>query len=130
MVWDDMLPCEQESAKKIIVDENDWIIWRVKPPRGVSGDQVGTDRQSQETTDFLERHGTRLEGIKPRGKKAQRTSENVFRGGSTRRKGWYCTNDIRTMSRSRDMEIWVPKSGKSFSPDSGEYRGEMGDVVK
>jgi len=30
MVWDGMLPGEQESAKKIITDENDWIIWRVK----------------------------------------------------------------------------------------------------
>jgi hypothetical protein len=79
MVWDGMLPGEQESAKKIITDETDWIIWRVKPPRGASGEQVGTDRQSQETTDFLERHGTRLEGIKPKGKKAQRTSENVSR---------------------------------------------------
>ena len=29
IVWDGMLPGEQESAKKIIVDENDWIIWRV-----------------------------------------------------------------------------------------------------
>jgi len=51
MVWDGMLPGEQESAKKIITDETDWIIWRVKPPRGASGEQVGTDRQSQETTD-------------------------------------------------------------------------------
>jgi hypothetical protein len=24
------LPGEQENAKKIIADENDWIIWRVK----------------------------------------------------------------------------------------------------
>ncbi len=86
MVWDGMLPREQESAKTIITDDKDWIIWRVKPPRGVLGDQVGTDRQSQETTDFLERHGIRLEGIKPKGKKAQRTSENVPRGGFTRRK--------------------------------------------
>ena len=81
---------------------------------------MGTDRQSQEITDFLEQHGTRLEGIKPRGGKVQRTSENVSRGGFTRRKGWYLTNDIRTMTCSRDMEIWVPKSGKSFSPESIE----------
>ena len=87
MVWDGMLPGEQESVKKIIADENDWIIWRVKPPGGALGEQVGTDRQSQETTDFLERHGTRLEGIKPKGEKAERTSENVPRGGFTRRKG-------------------------------------------
>ncbi len=32
LVWDVMLPGEQESAKKIIADENDWIIWWVKPP--------------------------------------------------------------------------------------------------
>ncbi len=126
MVWDGMLPGEQESAKKIIADENDWIIWRVKPPRGALGEQVGTDRQSQETTDFLEQHGTRLEGIKPKGQKAQRTSENVSRGGFTRRKGWYRTNDIRTMVCSRDMKIWVP--GKELL--SGEYRGGMGDVAK
>ena len=31
MVWDGMLPGEQESAKKIITEENDWIIWWVKP---------------------------------------------------------------------------------------------------
>ncbi len=120
MVWDDMLPGEQESAKKIIADENDWIIWRVKPPGGALGEQVGTDRQSQETTDFLERYGTRLEGIKPKGKKAQRTSEKVSRGGFTRRKGWYHTNDIRTMTCSRDMEIWVPTSKKNFSQESIE----------
>jgi hypothetical protein len=44
MVWDGMLPGEQESAKKIITDDKDWIIWRVKPPRGDLGEQVGTDR--------------------------------------------------------------------------------------
>jgi hypothetical protein len=110
-VWDGMLPGEQESAKKIITDENDWIIWRVKPPRGDLGDQVGTDRQSQVTTDFLEQHGTGLEGIKPKGSKAQRTSGNVSRGGFIRRKGWYHTNDIRTMACSRDMEITQRKSG-------------------
>ncbi len=120
MVWDGMLPGEQESAKKIINDDKDWIIWWVKPPRGALGEQVGTGRQSQETTDFLERHVTRLEGIKSKGKKAQRTSENVSRGGLTMRKGWYRTNDIRTMACSRDMEIWVPKSGKSFSQESIE----------
>jgi hypothetical protein len=32
MVWDGMLPGEEESAKRIITDENDWIIWGVKPP--------------------------------------------------------------------------------------------------
>ena len=38
MVWDGMLPGEQESAKKIITEENDWIIWRVKPSQGASGE--------------------------------------------------------------------------------------------
>ena len=37
-----------------------------------------------------------------------------------RRKGWYHTNDIRTIACSRDMEIWVPKSGKDYSPESTE----------
>jgi len=37
MVWDGMLPDEQESAKRIIIDEKDWVICRVKPIRGVSG---------------------------------------------------------------------------------------------
>jgi hypothetical protein len=120
MVWDGMLPGEQESAKKIITDENDCIIWRVKTPRGALGEQVGTDWQSQETTDFLERHRTRSERIKPKGEKTQRTSENVSRGRFTRRKGWYHTNDIRAMTCSRDMEIWVPKSGKRFSQESIE----------
>jgi hypothetical protein len=80
---------------------------------------VGADRQSQETS-FLEQHGIRLEGTKPKGKKAPWTSENFSRGGSTRRKGWYRTNDIRTTACFRDMEIWVPKSGKSCSPESIE----------
>jgi hypothetical protein len=31
MVWDGMLPGEQQSAKKIITDKKDWIICRVKP---------------------------------------------------------------------------------------------------
>jgi hypothetical protein len=120
MVWDGMLPGEQESAKKIITDENDWIICRVKPRRGDSGGRSGTDPHSQKITDFLERYGTRLEGIKPKGTKAQRTSENVSRGGSSTRKGWYHTNDVRTMTCFRDMEIWVTKSGKRYSPESIE----------
>ncbi len=74
----------------------------------------------QGTTDFLEQHGIRLEGVKPKGRKIQRTSEKVSRGGFTRRKGWYHTNDIRTTAYSRDMEVWVPKSGKSFSQESIE----------
>ena len=117
LVWDGMLPVEQESAKRIITDEKDWVLWRVKPTRGVLGERVGT---SLETTEFLERHGTKIEGIRPRGSKAQRTSENTPRGGFTRRKGWYRTNDIRTAACSRDMEIWVPKSGKNFTQESIE----------
>jgi hypothetical protein len=31
MVWDGILPGEQESAKKTVRDEDDWIIWGVKP---------------------------------------------------------------------------------------------------
>jgi hypothetical protein len=32
MVWDGILPGEQESAKKTIIDEDDWISFRVNPP--------------------------------------------------------------------------------------------------
>jgi hypothetical protein len=51
MVWDGMLPPgEQESAKKIITEENDWIIWRVKPSRGArasgSGPAISGDHLS------------------------------------------------------------------------------------
>ena len=49
IVWDGMFPGEQEIAKKIILV----------------------------TTDFLEKHGTRLEGIRPKGTKVQRDSERV-----------------------------------------------------
>jgi hypothetical protein len=105
MVWDGMLPGEQESAKKTIRDEDDCIICRVKLPRGDSGVRTENDRNYQEITDFLESHGTRLEGIKLKGTKTQRTSENVSRGGSTRSKGWYRSNDIRTIAFYRDMEI-------------------------
>ena len=38
MVWDVMLPGEQESAKKTISEENDWIIWRTKSSRGAFGE--------------------------------------------------------------------------------------------
>ena len=65
MVWDGMLSGEQESAKRIITEEDDWIIWRVKPPRCASGGQVGTDRQFQEVTNFLEQHGTKKDGTAP-----------------------------------------------------------------
>ena len=97
MVWDGMLPGEQESAKKIIRDENDWIIWRAKPRSGEPVERTEGNRECQATTDFLEQHGMRLEGIQPKGPKVQRTSESASRGGFTRRKGWYHTNDIRTV---------------------------------
>ncbi len=79
---------------------------------------VGIDRQYQEITDFLERHGTRLEGSTEGDEDP--TDFSVSRGGSTRRKGWYLYNDIRTIACYRDMEIWVPKSGKVYSPESIE----------
>ncbi len=47
-----------------------------------------------------------------------------LRRGFTRRKGWYHTNNIRTMTCSRDMEIWVPTSRKSFSQESIEEAWE------
>ncbi len=67
-----MLPGEQESAKKTIRDEDDCIICRVKLPRGDTGVRTENDRNYQEITDFLESHGTRLEGIKLKGTKTQR----------------------------------------------------------
>jgi hypothetical protein len=55
------------------------------------------------------------------------TGQGNYRGlvdltlpGSTRRKGWHRKNDIRTISCCRDREIWVPKLGKDYSPDSIE----------
>jgi hypothetical protein len=53
MVWDDMLPEEQEIAKKVISEENDWIIWRVKPNRGRLGEEAEDDRTHQAATAFL-----------------------------------------------------------------------------
>ena len=41
MVWDGMLPGEQERAKTIISDDKDWIIWRPKPAKGEQGEQSG-----------------------------------------------------------------------------------------
>ncbi len=40
--------------------------------------------------------------------------------------GWYHTNDIRTVTYFRDMEIWVPKSGRRYSPDIIETIWETG----
>ena len=66
MVWDGMLLGEQERAKKIIGGEKDWIICRVKPPKGQSGDRTGGIGNGQSTTDFLEQYGTRLVLVSPR----------------------------------------------------------------
>ncbi len=41
MVWDGMLPGEQEKTKTIIRGEKDWIIWRTKPEKGEQGDHPG-----------------------------------------------------------------------------------------
>ncbi len=38
MVWDGMLPGEQERDKTIISGEKDWIIWRVKPAKSEQGE--------------------------------------------------------------------------------------------
>jgi hypothetical protein len=91
-------------------------------------ERAGADRQFQETT-FLEQHGIRLEGTKPKGKKAQRTSENFSRGGFTRRKGWYRTNDIRTTASPRSGHGDL---GSEIGEELlfGEYRTDMGGVAK
>ena len=115
MVWDGMLSGEQERAKMIVSGEEDWIIWRVKPAKGEQGEQPGDSGNGQTTTDFLEQFGTRVEGIQPKGPKAQRTSDSRSRGGFTRRRGWYHTNDIRTTACNRDMKIWIPKTGRGYS---------------
>ena len=114
MVCDGMLPGEQERAKTIINGEEDWIIWRVKTTKGEHGEQSGDSGNCQVTTDFLEQFDMRLEGIQTKGQKAQRTSESRSRGGFTRRRGWYHTNDIRTVTCHRDMEIWIPKIGRGY----------------
>ncbi len=41
MVWDGMLPGEQEKVKTIISDEKDWIIRRTNPAKGEQGEQPG-----------------------------------------------------------------------------------------
>jgi hypothetical protein len=92
MVWDGMFPGEQERGKTIISGE----------------------------TDFLEQFGMRLDGIQQKGPKVQRTSEGKSRGGFTRRRGWYRTNDIRTTVSDRDMEIWIPKDSGGYSRDDVE----------
>ncbi len=67
MVWDGMLPGEQERAKEIINGEEDWIIWWVKSAKGEQGERSGGSGNGQSSTDFLEQFGTRLEGIQPMG---------------------------------------------------------------
>jgi hypothetical protein len=120
MVWDGMLPGEQERDKTIISGEKDWIIWRVKSVKGEQGDQSGGSGNCQVITDFLEQFGTRLDDIQQKGPKAQRTSEDRSRGGFTRRRGWYLTNDIRTETCDRDMEIWTPKNDRGYSREDVE----------
>jgi hypothetical protein len=44
MVRDSMLPEEQEIPKKVIREENDWIIWRMKPNRCRPGEEAEDDR--------------------------------------------------------------------------------------
>ena len=82
MVWDGMIPGEQEKAKTIISDEKDWIIWRTKPVKGEQGEHPGGSGNCPTTTDFLEQFGMRLDGIQQKGPKAQRTSEDRSGGGS------------------------------------------------
>ncbi len=72
------------------------------------------------TTDFPEQFGTRLDGIQQKEPKDQRTSEGRSRGGLSRRRGWYHTNDIRTTVCDRDMEIWIPKNGRRYSWEDRE----------
>ncbi len=72
------------------------------------------------TTDFLEQFGTRLDVIQQKGSKVQRTSEGRSRGGFTRRRGWYCTNDIRTAVCDRDMKILIPKNDRGYSREDVE----------
>ena len=47
------------------------------------------------------------------------------RGGFTRRRGWYRTNDIRTAVCDRDMEIWIPKNDRGYLREDVE---EVWDV--
>ena len=96
MVWDGMTQEEQVLAKTVIRNEKDWVIWRMKPAQSKLGEDPNGNRTHQEATSFLEEFGTRLEGVQPRGSKAQRRSGNGSGGGFTRRKGWYRLNDIRT----------------------------------
>ena len=88
--------------------------------KGEQGDRSGGSGNCQTTTDFLEQFGTRLEEIQPNGPKAQRTSEGRSRGGFTRRRGWYHTNDIRTSAYDRDMEIWIPMYDRGYSREDVE----------
>ena len=88
--------------------------------RGEQGEQSGGSGNCQVTTDFLEQFGTRLDVIQQKGSKVQRTSEGRSRGGFTRRRGWYLTNDIRTTAYARDMEIWIPRDSRGYSREDVE----------
>ena len=88
MVWDGMTQEEQVLAKTVIREEMDGVIWRMKPTQSKLGEDTVGNRTNQVATVFLEEFGTRLEGVQPRGSKAQRRSENGSGGGFTRRKGW------------------------------------------
>ncbi len=52
--------------------------------------------------------------------KSQTNIRECVGGGFTRRKGWYHTNDIRTVAYNRNMKIWIPKSGRGPTPESIE----------
>ncbi len=68
----------------------------------------------------MRQFGTRLDDIQQKGPKSQRTSEGRSRRGFTRRRGWYHTNDIRTTSYNRDMEILIPKDSRGYSREDVE----------
>ena len=88
--------------------------------KGEQGERSGGSGNCQATTDFLEQFGTRLEVIQPKGPKDRRTSGGRSRGGFTRRRGLYLTNDIRTSTCDREMEIWIPKNGRGYSREDVE----------
>ena len=71
MVWDGIKQEEQVLEKTVIREEKDWVIWRMKPTHSKLGEDGTGNRTHQETTVFLQEFGTRLEGVQPRGSKAQ-----------------------------------------------------------
>ena len=44
----------------------------------------------------------------------------MSRGGFTRRRRWYHTNDNRTEDCNRDTEIWTPKIVRGYSWENVE----------